>query len=348
MDRELDIYMERCLQLAILGKTKVSPNPMVGAVLVYNDRIIGEGYHMQYGGPHAEVNCLNSVKEIDRHLISQSTIYVSLEPCAHFGKTPPCADLIIKNAIPKVVVGCRDPFDQVDGKGIEKLRQAGIEVEMSKLEKKCRNLNRRFFTFHLKKRPFIVLKWAQTADGFIGHDTDERLYISGQSTNIITHQWRSEEDAILIGTNTAVNDRPSLTTRNFPGKNPIRMLLDKKLVVAADAPIYNEESKTVVFNLKKNEVHSHVQFVKIDSETNILEAMLGFCYKNKIQSILVEGGKMLLESFLKRDLWDECRVITNVNLFVGTGVKAPQLPASKSRISHQTLGNDTINIFVKE
>ena len=226
-----DIYMYRCLQLAGKGAGHVAPNPMVGAVLVHNDRILGEGYHQVYGQAHAEVNCINSVLPDDVPLIPDSTLYVSLEPCAHFGKTPPCADLIIKKQIRKVVIGCRDPFKEVDGKGIERLKAAGIEVISGVLEAACTDLNKRFFTFHTFNRPYVILKWAESANGKISGSGNERVFISNAWTNTLVHKWRSEESAIAVGTNTAMLDNPFLTTRLWPGRNPVRILLDKKLII---------------------------------------------------------------------------------------------------------------------
>lgn len=234
-----ELYMQRCLQLAQLAAGHTAPNPMVGAVLVHDGVIIGEGYHKQYGGPHAEVNCINSVAEEHKHLIPSSFIYVSLEPCAHYGKTPPCADLIIRNKIPKVVVGCRDPFKQVDGKGIEKLVNAGIDVTVGVLEKECRQVNRRFFTFHTQHRPYVLLKWAQTGDGKIASYSEERLLISNDISNKLVHKWRSEEAAILVGTNTALMDNPSLTNRLWSGKSPIRLVIDMDLRLPKHLQLFN-------------------------------------------------------------------------------------------------------------
>lgn len=246
--------MHRCLQLARLGAGAVAPNPMVGAVLVHEGRIIGEGYHRQYGCPHAEVDCLQSVLEGDKHLIPQSILYVSLEPCAHFGKTPPCADLIIGHKIPHVVVGCRDPFPAVNGKGIEKLQAAGTHVEAGVLEAACRKLNERFFTFHQQHRPYVVLKWAQTADGKMAKDGPERLLISNAMTNRLVHRWRSEEMAILVGTNTAWADNPSLTTRLWPGPNPVRLVVDLHLRLPKNLHLFDASAPTLVFNLLQHTV----------------------------------------------------------------------------------------------
>ncbi|HEY2720248.1 MAG TPA: bifunctional diaminohydroxyphosphoribosylaminopyrimidine deaminase/5-amino-6-(5-phosphoribosylamino)uracil reductase RibD, partial [Chitinophagaceae bacterium] len=224
-----DIYMHRCLDLARLGAGHVAPNPMVGAVLVHDERIIGEGYHQQYGGPHAEPNCIASVKKEEQHLISESILYVSLEPCAHYGKTPPCADLIIKNKIPRVVIGCFDPFEEVNGKGIEKLKGAGIDVLVGILEHECKKLNKRFFLYYQQHRPYIILKWAQSSNQKIGAGAGNRTYISNEFTNRLVHKWRSEEAAILVGTNTALQDDPELTTRSWIGNNPRRLVMDMDL-----------------------------------------------------------------------------------------------------------------------
>lgn len=336
------LYMERCLQLARLGADNVSPNPMVGAVLVYQDTIIGEGYHQQYGGPHAEVNCINSVKDENKKLICKSTIFVSLEPCAHFGKTPPCADLIIKNQIPRVVVGCRDPFKQVDGKGIDKLKAAGIEVVMSELNQECINLNKRFFTFHQQKRPFIILKWAETADHFIGFSEGERLLISGKESNILTHKWRSEEAGILVGTVTAQRDQPSLTTRNFPGKNPIRLLIDRNLKIESSNPIFQGETPTIVFNESKDGNEDLKTYVKVDTNKEYIETICRFCYEHNLNSILVEGGNKVLQTFIDNGIWDECRIITNKKLYAGMGIQAPTLTNKIAIFKTENLANDEI------
>ncbi|MCR6722039.1 MAG: bifunctional diaminohydroxyphosphoribosylaminopyrimidine deaminase/5-amino-6-(5-phosphoribosylamino)uracil reductase RibD [Chitinophagaceae bacterium] len=249
-------WMRHALNLARLGAGNVAPNPMVGAVLVAGERIIGEGFHRQYGGPHAEVDCMNAVKEEDRHLISSADLFVTLEPCAHFGKTPPCADLIIRHQIPRVWIGCRDPFPQVDGKGIEKLEKAGVKVTTGILEQECRDINRRFFCFHTQKRPYIFLKWAQTADGFIApeqqSETNERLLISNEWSNRIVHRWRTEEAAILVGWKTALVDNPQLTTRHWPGKQPLRILIDRNLQVPDNYNLFHS-FPTLVYNAVKSE-----------------------------------------------------------------------------------------------
>ena len=336
-----EMYMQRCIQLAQLGQGMVAPNPMVGSVLVYQDQIIGEGYHQQYGQPHAEVNCINSVSEADKGLISQSTLYVSLEPCAHFGKTPPCADLIIKHQIPKVIIGCRDPFEAVNGKGIDKLLAAGVDVTVGILEEECKILNKRFFTFHTKKRPYIVLKWAETANRFIGNDTQERLLISSETTNKLVHKWRSEEAAILVGTNTALLDNPSLTNRLWTGKQPIRLVLDELLSLPKSLNIFDKKQLTIVFNLVKYEEELNLIYYKLEGNTPLLQQIMDACYQLNIQSILVEGGNKTLQSFIDNELWDEARVITNTQLTIEKGVPSPILFNARNS-SATKIGNELI------
>lgn len=314
--------MDRCLQLAQHGAGRVAPNPMVGAVLVHNDEIIGEGYHQKYGQAHAEVNCLNSVAEENRQLISDSTIYVSLEPCSHFGKTPPCADLIIEKKIPKVVIGCKDVFKEVAGRGIQKLERAGVNVVTGVLEKQCTELNKRFFTFHKKFRPYIILKWAQSFNNKIGAVKNERVLISNDYSNRLVHKWRSEEAAILVGTHTALKDDPLLTTRLWPGKNPVRIVIDKTLRLPAGLKFFNDDAKTIVFNLVKNSNEGNLIHIKLEKE-NILDQLLHALFELNIQSILVEGGATTLQSFIDLNVWDEARVITNESLIIEDGIDAP-------------------------
>jgi diaminohydroxyphosphoribosylaminopyrimidine deaminase/5-amino-6-(5-phosphoribosylamino)uracil reductase len=306
-------FMRRCLQLARCGEAGAPPNPMVGAVIVCDGRIIGEGYHRRCGGPHAEVNAINSVKEKD--LLSRSTIYVSLEPCAHYGKTPPCADLIIETGIRRVVVGCTDPFAKVNGLGIKKLREAGCEVQVGVLEQECRELNRRFFTFHEKHRPWIILKWAQSNDGFIGKD--ERVILSNALTQTLVHRLRARSGAILVGTNTALQDNPTLTTRLWPGPNPLRLTIDRNGILPPTLHLKDNSTPTVIY--------SHES----------IEEILADLYARGIQSLLVEGGAKLLQSFIDKGLWDEARIET-APLCLGQGTKAPTLkdeqPESKQNI----------------
>lgn len=338
------LYMQRCIQLAGLAAGHTAPNPMVGSVLVYENRIIGEGYHRQYGQAHAEVNCINSVKQEDKHLIEKSVIYVSLEPCAHFGKTPPCADLIIKNNIPTVVVGCRDPFEQVDGKGIEKLKNAGIEVIVGILENECKELNKRFFTFHAQKRPYIILKWAQSKNQKIANEDFSRVIISNPYTNRLVHKWRSEEAGILIGTNTALQDNPFLNTRNWAGPDPVRLIVDLSLRLPSTLKIFDKKQKTVIFNTIQYEDLGNLLYYKIDKEVSVVSSVLKACFDLQIQSILVEGGTRLLQSFIDEKLWDEARVIENNELIIDNGLSAPVLSNHYS-ISSESVLTDVISYY---
>ena len=338
-------FMKRCLQLAGLGMGNTAPNPLVGAVLVYNERIIGEGYHEHYGQGHAEVNCLNSVKEEDRKLIPQSTMYVSLEPCSHFGKTPPCADLLIKMKVKKVVVGCVDINEEVAGRGIKRMQDAGIEVQSGILESESRELNKRFFTFHEKKRPFIILKWAQSLDGFIGSGTEERIFLSNQYTNRLVHKWRSEEASILVGTNTALQDDPVLTTRLWPGKNPKRILLDRNLVVPETHRIFRDKAYTIIFNDQKNEERNNIVYIK-NNQPHWLKSILHSLWEMNVQSILVEGGAKTLQSFIDEEYWDEARVIVNEELQIGKGVKAPLLSGAILQ-KQENYFNDLISYYTR-
>ncbi|HEY8690061.1 MAG TPA: bifunctional diaminohydroxyphosphoribosylaminopyrimidine deaminase/5-amino-6-(5-phosphoribosylamino)uracil reductase RibD [Chitinophagaceae bacterium] len=316
-----NLYMHRCLQLAKLGAGNVSPNPMVGAILVHNEKIIGEGYHKKFGEAHAEIICINSIKEEDRNLINKSTLYVSLEPCSHFGKTPPCTDLIIKNKISKVVIGCKDVYEDVNGKGIKKLQDAGVEIIIGVLEKDCIELNKRFFIFHQKKRPYIILKWAESADEKIGSN-NKRIYISNEYTNRLVHKWRSEEPAILIGTNTALLDDPSLTIRLWKGNNPVRLIIDMDLRLSSNLKIFDKETRTIIFNKNKNEEAGNLTFYKIEGK-NIIEELMKALYELKIQSLIVEGGAKLLQSFIDAGLWDEAKIIRNEQLTIPNGINSP-------------------------
>lgn len=336
--------MYRCLQLAALGAGKVAPNPMVGAVLVYKDKIIGEGYHENYGQAHAEVNCLNSVSETNKKYIDKSTLYVSLEPCAHFGKTPPCADLIIKNKIPAVIIGCRDSYAAVDGKGIQKLKDAGIEVSMSALEKKALEINCRFFTFHTKKRPYIILKWAQSEDARIAASNYKAVKISNDYTRRLVHKWRSEEAAILVGFNTALQDNPSLTNRYFSGNHPMRLVLDRHLKLPGQLHIFDGEVKTIVFNEHKNEEINGVIYHRLPANKNLVPGLLNALFQLGIQSVFVEGGANLIQSFINQGYWDEASVITNQNLLIGDGIVAPILSNHLLK-SKETISTDIISIY---
>jgi len=328
---------------------------MVGAVLVYEGRIIGEGYHELYGKAHAEVNCIGSVAEEDRHLIEKSTIYVSLEPCAHFGKTPPCADLIIDKRIPRVVVGCRDPFPQVNGKGIEKLQAAGVDVTLGVLEGECVEVNERFFTFNTLHRPYIVLKWAQSANGRIagGRVEGGRVFISNDYSNRLVHKWRSEEAAILVGTRTALADDPALTVRLWNGPDPIRLVIDKELQLPGSLKLFDRTARTVVFNQlrhgeekKRDEGDKDLLYYQLATDSSLVHQLVMALYQLKIQSVLVEGGARLLQSFIDEGYWDEARVITNNELELPGGLPAPVLGNIKP-ISHESLFSDTIRYYKK-
>ncbi|HSO86796.1 MAG TPA: bifunctional diaminohydroxyphosphoribosylaminopyrimidine deaminase/5-amino-6-(5-phosphoribosylamino)uracil reductase RibD [Draconibacterium sp.] len=326
-------YMHRCLELARMGAGNVSPNPMVGCVIVHNDTIIGEGFHVKYGEAHAEVNAVNKVKSQD--LLKQSTLYVSLEPCAHFGLTPPCSDLIVEKKIPNVVIGTIDSFAKVAGKGIEKMIKAGIDVQLGILEKECREINKRFFTFHEKKRPYIFLKWAETTDGFIDFDRTqnefgEPSWITGEKALTRVHQMRAVEDSILVGTNTALKDNPSLTVRHCEGRNPVRLVIDNHLRLPKTLNLFDGTVKTIVFNSIKNEVTGNIEFIKIDFGKKMIHQILKNLYQQNIQSLIVEGGKQLLESFIQENFWDEAYRFVGNKLFVN-GIKAPNI---SGRIIH--------------
>lgn len=315
-----EFYIKRCIELAEMAKGKTYPNPMVGSVIVHNGKIIGEGFHKKAGEPHAEINAINSVKNSE--FLPESTIYVSLEPCSHFGKTPPCSLKIVEIGFKKVVIGTLDSHEKVNGKGKKILEDAGIEVVSGVLEDECKNLNKRFFTFHEKKRPFIILKWAESGDGFL--DKDFKPYqIGNPLTKQFVHKIRSEEHAILVGTKTALTDNPSLTTREISGRNPVRILIDFDLKIPQNFKIYNDEAKTLVFNSVKDEDLDNIKFIKIDKE-NFIENLMEKLYEHQIQSVLVEGGSFTLQQFIDAELWDEAIIIKNENLKLENGTKAPK------------------------
>ncbi len=339
-------FMQRCLELAELGMGYVSPNPMVGAVVVHNDRIIGEGFHHKYGEAHAEVNAIKQViDQFDNaaELLKDSGIYVSLEPCAHYGKTPPCSDLIIKHQIPKVVVGCRDPFDQVNGKGIEKLRTAGVEVITGVLEDECKWLNRRFFTRIQKHRPYIILKWAQTPDGFFAPEGDSQHWITGLESRKLVHQWRSEEDAILVGKNTAAIDNPQLNVRYHHGKSPKRIVIDRRLELNENLNLFDQSVDTFIFNEVKTDVAGKNKYIQLeDFERYVPHYILYQLYLQDIQSVIIEGGAFTLNKFIEAGLWDEARIFTGGNNF-NEGIKAPSLSGETSK--QFSVGSDKLIIL---
>ena len=326
--------MRRCLELASKGLENVSPNPMVGSVIVYENTIIGEGYHKEYGREHAEVNAIASVK--DKSLLKDSTLYVNLEPCAHFGKTPPCSNLIIEHKIPKVVIGCVDTFSDVNGKGIIKMEKAGIEVNVGILEKESQELNKRFFTFHEKKRPYLILKWAESKDGFIApKDQTTPLWMTSYESKKLVHQFRSEEDAILVGRVTAEKDNPSLTVRELDGENPVRIVIDKDMKLSIKLNLFNNEAKTIIFNTQKTKIIDSNYYVKIEHK-NLINNVLNELYKQNIQSLIIEGGTKTLQSFIDENLWDEARIFT-ANKMLVEGVKSPNI---EGEIIYETILNE--------
>jgi diaminohydroxyphosphoribosylaminopyrimidine deaminase/5-amino-6-(5-phosphoribosylamino)uracil reductase len=322
--------MMRCLQLATLGELAVAPNPMVGSVLVYEGRIIGEGYHKVYGGPHAEINCFDSVSAEDQPFIPRSTLYVSLEPCVHFGKTPPCTTRILTEGVARVVVGCRDPFPSVNGKGIDKLRAAGVEVIVGILETECLAQNAHFFTSCTMRRPYVTLKWAQSADGFIAGIMGKRVSVSNTASARLVHRLRARHGAILVGTNTALFDDPALTTRLWPGASPVRVLLDRQLRLPVSLKLFNGEHPTLVINAVQQKHHHNLDYVRLDfsDEQKLLSGLLAELHHRKIQSLLVEGGAQTLESFFRTGLWDQAYRITAPRLLLGHGIAAPAMPVS--------------------
>ncbi len=336
-------YMARCIQLAQNGRCNVSPNPMVGAVIVCDGKIIGEGYHIKYGGPHAEVNAINSVK--DSALLEKSTIYVSLEPCSHYGKTPPCADLIISKRIPKVVIGCKDPFPLVAGQGIKRLTDAGVEVKCGVLEKECLELNKKFILFNTLKRPYITLKWAQTADGLIDvkRDSGEPIKISTELTKMLVHKYRSENMGIMVGRNTALLDNPTLTTREWYGKNPTRIVIDRKLSLPQNLNLFDKKIKTIVINENENKDDGKLLFRKIDFEQEVIPQILEVLYKEKVESIIVEGGGLLLQSFIDCNAWDEAYIEIS-DLFLNDGIRAPQIKNICKKESKKCFSREIIHL----
>lgn len=336
---EEEKYMARCIQLAKNGLTRVSPNPMVGAVIVHNGKIIGEGYHAKCGCAHAEVNAIHSVK--DESLLKESTIYVSLEPCSHYGKTPPCADLIIQKGIPNVVIGCQDPFSKVAGRGIQKLKDAGITVKVGVLEKECRMLIKRFITFNTLHRPYIILKWAESSDGFIDIERTEGepVVLSNPLTSMLVHKLRSEVDGIMVGTNTALLDNPSLNTRNWYGKNPIRIVIDKGLKLPEQLHLFDGSIQTLVFTEKTKENQPNIEYATIDFSADIIPHICNILYKKNVQSLLVEGGSILLQSFINAGIWDEIRV-EKAGISLHNGVKAPEIKEKNSYTYTKHFGSE--------
>ncbi|MFO7258420.1 MAG: bifunctional diaminohydroxyphosphoribosylaminopyrimidine deaminase/5-amino-6-(5-phosphoribosylamino)uracil reductase RibD [Bacteroidota bacterium] len=314
-------FMARAIELALLGSGKVSPNPLVGCVIVHDGRIIGEGWHRAYGEAHAEAAAVRSVP--DKRLLSASTVYVTLEPCTHYGKTPPCADMLIEHGVQRVVIGSLDSNPKVSGGGATKLKKAGVEVVSGVLEDACRYMNRRFFTFVEQKRPYVILKWAETSDGYIARENRDSKWISDKISRQLVHRWRSEEDAILVGSGTAEADNPQLTVRDWTGRNPVRILIDRSLRLGPPLHLFDESVRTIVYNTIKNEDAGKIVRVKL-SESDFLREMMNDLYQRNIQSLIVEGGAQTLELFIKNRLWDEARVFRSPQVF-GSGIRAPRL-----------------------
>ncbi len=345
--QEHERYMRRCLELAQLGCGAVSPNPMVGALLVHNGRIIAEDYHRMFGGPHAEALVMATVQrkygDDAEALFREATLYVSLEPCAHVGKTPSCAKLLADHRVGRVVVACRDPFDKVNGQGIGLLKEAGVTVIESVLEKEALWLNRRFITRVQRQRPYIILKWAQTADGYMAPSDGTPRWITGPVAKQLVHRWRSEEDAVLVGTRTALADRPQLTVREWRGKNPKRILIDKHLAVSNDTELFDGAAETLVFNALKSEWTEKVKYIELEDMDWYLPQKIAYqLYLMDVQSLVVEGGRKTLDLFIEAGLWDEARVLTSRGIW-GEGIGAPVLhaPVAKSR----SIGSDRLDIY---
>jgi diaminohydroxyphosphoribosylaminopyrimidine deaminase/5-amino-6-(5-phosphoribosylamino)uracil reductase len=331
---EHEYYLKRCIELARNGIGCVAPNPMVGCVVVHNNNIIGEGWHMNYGGPHAEVNAINSVA--DPSLLAESTMYVNLEPCNHFGKTPPCADLVIQHKIKRVVVGMRDPYPKVAGNGIKKLKEAGIEVVEGIMESACMELNKRFITFHTKKRPYIILKWAQSSDGYIAPDAtsmsketfEQKRHITGKIVQKLVHKWRGKEDAIMVGTQTLITDNPELNTRAWPGKNPLRVVLDLNLRVPPTAKVFNKQQPTLLFTYHKNVPEHYPEYITVPENKEVLPYILQKLFERNIQSLIIEGGRHTLQKAIDVGLWDETQIFVSTKE-LNSGIKAPVWPAGR-------------------
>lgn len=338
-----ELFIKRCFELAELGKGLVAPNPLVGAVLVYDGNIIGEGWHKQYGEAHAEVNCLESVSDENKHFIPESTMYVNLEPCAHHGKTPPCAVRLVEEKVKKVVIANIDPYKEVAGKGKSILKNAGIEVVKGVSEEKGKWLNRRFFCYNENKRPYIILKWAQTQNGLFAPLNKSRFQISNKETSQLLHKWRTEESAIMVGYTTAKNDNPELTARLWNGTNPLRIVLDEHLELPRESNLFNNKSEVWVVNNKKEEQSSNIKYVRVDYSAEVLPQLMNRLYETKVQSLIVEGGAVLLQSFIKAALWDEARVF-EANTVMENGLQAPTLINAKHIFSN-SVGSDKLQFY---
>lgn len=334
-----ELFMQRAIDLAKLSLGSVSPNPLVGCVIVIENKIIGEGRHEVYGSAHAEVNAVASVR--DKSLLKESTVYVNLEPCAHFGKTPPCADMLVSHQVKKVVIANTDPNPLVSGKGIQKLQAAGIEIVTNVLGQKGRELNKRFFTFMERKRPYIILKWAQTVDGFIARENFDSKWISNEHSRKLVHKWRSEEDAVLVGSGTALHDNPALTVRDWLGRNPVRVVIDRYGKLPKTLTLFDGSQKTICYNTVRNEAQENLVFVKLDGQS-FIEELITDLFKRNIQSVIIEGGSTTLQQFINNGLWDEARTFTAPEKFE-SGISAPKI--SGNLISQETVFTDTLSIY---
>lgn len=332
--------IKRCLQLAENGLGTTYPNPMVGCVIVRGREIIAEGWHHKAGKPHAEAVAIRQIR--DQEVLKKSTLYVSLEPCAHHGKTPPCADLIIQNQIPKVVVGTTDPFSKVNGLGIRKMMEAGIDVIVRIGEKNCVNLNKRFFIFHQKIRPYVILKWAQTANGFMASENREQKWITNEYSKQLVHKWRTEEQAILVGTKTVETDNPQLNARLWAGNQPVRLVLDKSLKLNPNSHIFDKSQRTIVFTEKQKLNEPNLEYSKVSFDQNLAQNVLEKLYEYGIQSVIIEGGKSTLETFIKRGLWDEARIFTSSERWE-TGIRSPEI--SGKLIRAKNISTDKLEIY---
>ena len=332
--------MHRAIELAKLGLGKVSPNPMVGCVIVHEGRIIGEGLHEVYGGPHAEVNAINSVQDVT--LLKNAEVYVSLEPCSHHGKTPPCADLLISNKVKRVYISTLDPNPLVSGKGIQRMKAAGIKVETGILEEEGSLVNKRFFTFQNSNRPYLILKWARTADNFIARENYDSKWISNEYSRQLVHKWRVEEDAIMVGANTAIHDNPKLNARDWEGKDPIRILIDPNLKVPQSGHLFDGSQKTIIYNKTFNKSDENIDFVKLE-KPDFLRSVLNDLYNRNIMSVLVEGGAYLINTILSENLWNEARVFSSMETF-GNGIKEPDL-INSTLVEKRNVFNDELLFF---
>ncbi len=350
-------YIKRCIELAKNGLGTTAPNPMVGCVIVFDGCIIGEGCTSAYGGNHAEVNAIGNVR--DKSLLPKSTLYVSLEPCNHFGKTPPCTDLIISTGINRIVIGILDPHEKVAGKGVKKLKDSGCDVVVGVLEQECYELNKRFFTFHTKKRPYIILKWAESVDGFLAPlrksgEAVKPVWVSNRYSRQLVHKWRSEEQAILVGTNTVLEDNPNLTTRHWKGGSPVRVVLDKNLRIPKDFSVWDGEVKTIFLvdkemkgerlKIKSKKTKENIIFEKIDFSSGVAQQICRVLYKHNLQSVIIEGGKQTLETFINADLWDETRVFSGSTTFK-KGLKVPEF--SGKLINDEKIVGDVLRVYAK-